>query len=210
MDVVLSQALFIEFIHSDFAYHTYTHVPNMTRKENAASPRTKKAARSLLIKKCPALTTSEAMKAADFGAEESNDRTIRRRVQRQRNQVQGTTPTSQEPAVDVLVQFEEKNVHFSPLTVSTAGASSSSVSLSSRTASSSSTTSSKTKVDGVKQIRMTAPQKQRDRMNTSKLNDAVKSAFKDATTIYSVERKKSRKDKTKMSAQKQSQRHRIT
>ena len=142
MDVVLSQALFIEFIHSDFAYHTYTHVPNMARKENAASPRTKKAA-SLLIK-CPALTTSEAMKAADFSTEESNDRTIRRRVQRQRQQVQGTTPTSQEPAVDVLVQFEEKNVHFSPLTVSTAGASSSSVSLSSRTASSSSTTSSNT------------------------------------------------------------------
>ena len=69
MDVILSHAVFIKFSHADLANHTYTHTPNMGRKKNAAAPRTKNAAR--LLFQCPSLTTSEAMKAADFSTEEA-------------------------------------------------------------------------------------------------------------------------------------------
>lgn len=166
----------------------------MGRKKNAASQRELKAAEFLF--QGPFLTTSQAMKAANYSTEEANNKTCQKRVRRVLFRLQNKKKATEQPEINIVIAQSNLEPSLSPLTTSTAPSSSSS----SSRGPSSADSSKKKVIDGIRQPRWNASQKQILRNNDRKTNDAENSAVKEATVLYAAERKKPRKDPSKIGA----------
>ena len=94
----------------------------MGRKKNAASPRELKAAEFLF--QGPFLTTSQAMKVANYSTEEANNKTCQKRVRRVLFLLQNKKKATEQPDINIVIAQSNLEPSLSPLTTSTAPSSS--------------------------------------------------------------------------------------
>ena len=134
------------------------------------------------------------MKAANYSTEEANNKTCQKRVRRVLFCLQKKKATEQ-PEINIVIAQSNLEPSLSPLTTSTAPSSSSS-----SRGPSSADSSKKKVIDGIRQLRWNASQKQILRKNDRKTNYAENSAVKEATVLYAAERKKPRKYPSKIGA----------
>ena len=165
----------------------------MGRKKNAASPRELKAAEFLF--QGPFLTTSQAMKTINYSTEEANNKMCQKRVRRVLFCLQNKNKATEQPEINIVIAQSNLEPSLSPLTTSTAPSSSSP---SSSRGPSSADSSKKKVIDGIRQPRWNASHKQILRNNDRNTNDAENSAVKEVTVLYASERKKHRKDPSKI------------
>ena len=163
-------------------------IPNTNFKTDIRYEKAAKRWIEVPVLKCP-----EVMKISGFTDEETKDNTIAQCVRWMKKTIEEQIVRGVIPPI-VQANNKPKDQSVSPLTEDTAALTSKKKS-SSTSSSNPLSTKEHQKILGVKKIWKTSIQAQQHRVNTKKINDNKKKAFKQATILYSEEKKRQRNER---------------